>query len=147
LAKWRALEPGWRTDANSGNLLWYFTIVMNAKRSQPSVNDGSLTIKEVRLVCDLRIMHSKVDELYQVVNALKRHHDEAAIVKYATLSARNRYGQRITSVHLLPRRRTALFPDCRGTRCRSEVAMSFARSALRHPAHDAHLRCKMAMGK
>ncbi|HKR84159.1 MAG TPA: hypothetical protein VJS37_08290 [Terriglobales bacterium] len=31
---------------------------------------------------DLRIMHAKVDELYQVVTALKRRHDEADVVKY-----------------------------------------------------------------
>ena len=28
-------------------------------------------------------MHSNVDELYQVVSAMKTHHDEGAIVKYA----------------------------------------------------------------
>jgi hypothetical protein len=56
---------------------------MNPKRNQQSVEDRWLTIEETRIVADLRIMHSKVDELYQVVAALKRHHDEAAIVKYA----------------------------------------------------------------
>jgi hypothetical protein len=55
---------------------------MNPKRTQQSVEDRWLTIEETRIVADLRIMHSKVDELYQVVNALKRHHDESGIVKY-----------------------------------------------------------------
>jgi hypothetical protein len=40
-------------------------------------------VNEVRLIADLRIMHSKVDELYQVVTNLKRRHDDDAIHKYA----------------------------------------------------------------
>lgn len=36
-----------------------------------------LEIDEVRLVSDLRIMHAKVDELYLLVQNLKRRHDEA----------------------------------------------------------------------
>ena len=57
--------------------------MMNAKRSQQSVDNRWLTIDETRLVSDLRIMHAKVDELFQVISALKRHHEQAAIVKYA----------------------------------------------------------------
>lgn len=56
---------------------------MNPKRTQQSVEDRWLTIEEIRLVGDLRIMHAKVDELYQLVAALKRHHEESGIVKYA----------------------------------------------------------------
>jgi hypothetical protein len=56
---------------------------MNPKRTQQSVEDRWLTIEETRLVGDLRIMHSKVDELYQAVTALKRHHDESGILKHA----------------------------------------------------------------
>ena len=42
-----------------------------------------LNIEEVRLVSDLRVMHSKVDELYYIVSSLKRRHDERVIYKYA----------------------------------------------------------------
>ena len=56
---------------------------MNPKRSAQAAEDRSLTIDEIRIVSDLRIMHSKVDELYQVMNALQQRHDESAIVKYA----------------------------------------------------------------
>jgi hypothetical protein len=56
---------------------------MNPKRSSHPVEDRWLTIDEVRTVSDLRIMHSKVDELYQIVNALKLRYDEAATIKYA----------------------------------------------------------------
>ena len=56
---------------------------MNPKREQPPLSDRWLTIQETRIVCDLRIMHAKVDELYQLVDALKKRHSEADIVKYA----------------------------------------------------------------
>jgi hypothetical protein len=46
-----------------------------------------LDIDEVRLVADLRIMHAKVDELYQVVMRLKQRHPESDIRKYADQSA------------------------------------------------------------
>jgi hypothetical protein len=56
---------------------------MNPKRSSQAVAERWLTIEEVRTVSDLRIMHAKVDELYQIVSALKERYDESAIVKYA----------------------------------------------------------------
>lgn len=43
----------------------------------------SLTIDAVRAISDLRIMHSKVDELYEVVKALRERHDQVAIISYA----------------------------------------------------------------
>jgi hypothetical protein len=42
-----------------------------------------LDIDEIRLVSDLRIMHSKVDDLYQIVTNLKRRHSGSDITKYA----------------------------------------------------------------
>jgi hypothetical protein len=53
---------------------------MNPKRNPQEVESRSLTIQEVRLVSDLRIMHAKVDEIYEIVKALRTRHDEAAIV-------------------------------------------------------------------
>lgn len=38
-----------------------------------------LDVEEVRLISDLRIMHAKVDELYQIVVNLKRRHPRGAI--------------------------------------------------------------------
>ncbi|MGC2698130.1 MAG: hypothetical protein WA738_20265 [Candidatus Angelobacter sp.] len=46
-------------------------------------NSEYLKIEEIRLVSDLRIMHSKVNELAQIVAVLKRRHQEMAIRKYA----------------------------------------------------------------
>jgi hypothetical protein len=56
---------------------------MNPKRPHQPVEDRSLSMEEVRIVSDLRIMHSKVDELFHFVSALKARHAEADIVKYA----------------------------------------------------------------
>lgn len=42
-----------------------------------------LDIDEVRLIADLRVMHSKVDELHNIVVNLKRRHEESAIRTYA----------------------------------------------------------------
>jgi hypothetical protein len=55
----------------------------NAPESSKQAEERWLDIREVRLVSDLRIMHSKVDELYHVVMNLKQHHDQAAIHRYA----------------------------------------------------------------
>ena len=44
-----------------------------------------LEVDEVRAVADLRIMHSKVDELFQICHSLMDRHDESAVVRYADL--------------------------------------------------------------
>ena len=53
------------------------------KHFSKNVKERSLDIEEIRLVSDLRIMHAKVDELYQIVQNLKRRHSEEAIYNYA----------------------------------------------------------------
>jgi len=53
------------------------------KRSDSDLEGRALNVDEIRLIADLRIMHSKVGELYQVVTNLKRRHDDDAIHKYA----------------------------------------------------------------
>jgi ATP-dependent RNA circularization protein (DNA/RNA ligase family) len=73
---------------------------MNPKRTQQSVEERWLTIEEVRIVSDLRIMHSKVDELYQVVNALKRRHNEGAIIKYADQPVLTEDIQKVDEIYL-----------------------------------------------
>jgi hypothetical protein len=51
-------------------------------RNEP-VRERWLDVDEVRLVADLRVMHAKVDELFQLVSNLKRRHSGADIHKYA----------------------------------------------------------------
>ncbi|HET7206562.1 MAG TPA: hypothetical protein VFI95_08280 [Terriglobales bacterium] len=72
---------------------------MNPKRSR-EVEETGLTIDEVRVVSDLRIMHSKVDELYQIVSALKQRHDEQAIVKYADQPVLTNDIQKVDQIYL-----------------------------------------------
>ncbi|HKR95551.1 MAG TPA: hypothetical protein VJW55_09330 [Candidatus Angelobacter sp.] len=50
---------------------------------KPSADERFLRIEEIRVVADLRIMHSKINELYQLVSVLKRRHPEMAIREYA----------------------------------------------------------------
>jgi hypothetical protein len=56
-------------------------------RSDEPITDRWLDVDEVRLIADLRIMHSKVDELFQIVARLKQRHPEANIRKYADQTA------------------------------------------------------------
>jgi hypothetical protein len=58
-----------------------------------------LEISEVRLVSDLRIMHSKVDELFHIVANLKRRHDQRAIHKYADQPVLNEDIERVDSIY------------------------------------------------
>ncbi|HZS27364.1 MAG TPA: hypothetical protein VFB76_09030 [Candidatus Angelobacter sp.] len=48
-----------------------------------SADERFLRIEEIRVIADLRIMHSKVNELFQVISVLKRRHPEMAIREYA----------------------------------------------------------------
>jgi hypothetical protein len=56
---------------------------MEIKQNSQAVEGRWLTIQEVRIVADLRIMHAKVDELYQIVTSLKSRHHESDVVRYA----------------------------------------------------------------
>jgi hypothetical protein len=56
---------------------------MNSKNKGRDVEGRTLDISEIRLVSDLRIMHSKVSELANAVENLKRRHDYTDIVFYA----------------------------------------------------------------
>lgn len=74
---------------------------MNArKRAAPSPVTEGLSIEEVRLVGDLRIMHAKVDELYQVVMNLQRRHDEDDIHRYADQPVLNEDINRVDEIYL-----------------------------------------------
>jgi hypothetical protein len=57
--------------------------MMEAKHTERPVDGRWLTIEELRIVSDLRIMHAKVADLYHLVTALKQRHDESDVVRYA----------------------------------------------------------------
>ena len=58
-------------------------MMSKGKHSNDELEDRWLNVDEIRLIADLRVMHSKVDELYQIVSNLKRRHDDDSIHKYA----------------------------------------------------------------
>ena len=68
-------------------------------RDQP-LRGRWLDVEEVRLVSDLRIMHAKVDELYQVVANLKRRHSGADVHKYADQPVLNEDIARVDEIYL-----------------------------------------------
>ena len=51
------------------------------RKEHPS--QRALDLEEIRLVSDLRIMHAKVDQLYQIVSNLRKRHNESDIIVYA----------------------------------------------------------------
>jgi hypothetical protein len=59
-----------------------------------------LNIEEVRLVADLRIMHAKVHELFEVVTVLKRGHEENYIRRYADHAMLEKDIQRVDEIYL-----------------------------------------------
>jgi hypothetical protein len=73
---------------------------MNPKRGRLAEESAALTIAEVRIVSDLRIMHAKVDELFQIVTALKQRHDEGAIVRYADQPVLTADIQKVDQIYL-----------------------------------------------
>jgi hypothetical protein len=57
-------------------------------------------VEEIRLVADLRIMHSKVHELFEVVAVLKRGHEDNFIRKYADHAMLEKDIQRVDEIYL-----------------------------------------------
>jgi len=70
------------------------------KRNDQPLRDRWLDVDEVRLVSDLRIMHSKVDELYHMVANLKRRHPITDIRKYADQPVLNEDITRVDEIYL-----------------------------------------------
>jgi len=61
---------------------------------------SSLEIEEIRLIADLRIMHSKVHELFEVVSVLKRGREENFIRQYADHAMLEKDIQRVDEIYL-----------------------------------------------
>jgi len=71
-----------------------------SKRNDQPLRDRWLDVDEIRLVSDLRIMHSKVDELYHVMANLKRRHSGSDIHKYADQPLLNEDIARVDEIYL-----------------------------------------------
>ena len=59
-----------------------------------------LDVEEVRLIADLRIMHAKVHELFEVVSVLKRGREESYIRKFADHVMLEKDIQRVDEIYL-----------------------------------------------
>ncbi|MGI9100866.1 MAG: hypothetical protein ACR2IF_00345 [Terriglobales bacterium] len=55
---------------------------MNKRENEP-LESRMLTIDEVRLVSDLRIMHAKVDELFHIITTLQERYSQTDIYEYS----------------------------------------------------------------
>lgn len=59
-----------------------------------------LDVEEVRLIADLRIMHAKVHELFEIVTVLKRGREENYIRRYADHAMLEKDIQRVDEIYL-----------------------------------------------
>lgn len=65
-----------------------------------SDKEQQLDVEEVRLIADLRIMHAKVHELFEVVSVLKKGREENYIRKYADHVMLEKDIQRVDEIYL-----------------------------------------------
>ena len=62
--------------------------------------DRPLTIDEVRIVADLRIMHAKVDELFHIVQGLQSRYPQRDVHTYADKPLLAQDIQRVDEIYL-----------------------------------------------
>lgn len=65
-----------------------------------SDNSPRVDVEEVRLIADLRIMHAKVHELFEIVSVLKRGREENFIRRYADHVMLEKDIQRVDEIYL-----------------------------------------------
>jgi hypothetical protein len=65
-----------------------------------SNHQQGLNIEEVRLISDLRIMHAKVYELFEIVSVIKRRHDENSIRRFADQATLGQDIKRVDEIYL-----------------------------------------------
>ena len=63
-------------------------------------DDRSLSIGEVRIVSDLRIMHSKVDELFHIVEQIRQRYDEHEVNTYSDKPLLSQDIDRVDEIYL-----------------------------------------------
>ena len=64
------------------------------------LSERALTLDEVRIVSDLRIMHAKVDDLFHLVEQLRQRYDEVAVHKYADKGLLAQDIERVDEIYL-----------------------------------------------
>ncbi len=71
---------------------------MNSSDDSPA--GRPLSIEEVRIVSDLRIMHAKVDELFHIVDQIRQRYDETAVCSYADRTLLGHDIDRVDEIYL-----------------------------------------------
>lgn len=62
--------------------------------------ERALNIEDVRLIADLRIMHARVYELFEIVTVIKKRHDEASIRRFADHTMLDQDIERVDEIYL-----------------------------------------------
>ena len=75
-------------------------MMVKGKQANEDIANRWLDVQEVRLIADLRVMHAKVDELFQLVSNLKRRHDERAVRMYADREVLDEDIRRVDEIYL-----------------------------------------------
>src|SRR5438105_4657415 len=65
-----------------------------------SSNEPGLNIEQVRLISDLRIMHAKVYELFEIVSVIKKRHDEGSIRRFSDHTMLDQDIKRVDEIYL-----------------------------------------------
>lgn len=65
-----------------------------------SSEEPGLNIEHVRLISDLRIMHAKVYELFEIVSVIKKRHDEASIRRFSDHAMLDQDIKRVDEIYL-----------------------------------------------
>jgi hypothetical protein len=69
--------------------------------TRSKLNKGAqLDVNEVRLIADLRIMHAKVHELFEIVTVLKRGREDMEIRRYSDHAMLEKDIQRVDEIYL-----------------------------------------------
>jgi hypothetical protein len=94
-SKWRVLSPE--------NFCYVSGVEL--KRMKPKLPNQPaegrpLELEEVRLISDLRVMHAKVEDLYRLVENLKRRHDKDDIYRYADREILGEGIDRVDSIYM-----------------------------------------------
>ena len=72
----------------------------SGNKMSKSSNEPGLNIDQVRLVADLRIMHAKVYELFEIVSVIKKRHDEASIRRFSDHTMLDQDIKRVDEIYL-----------------------------------------------
>lgn len=76
----------------------FYTLPMSALDG--NLEGRWLSVEEVRLVSDLRIMHAKVNEFYEIVQTLRSRYSESEILAYSDLPLLSQNIDHIDDIYL-----------------------------------------------